>query len=388
MKNFVPAEAEIVELRRDLHRHPELSGREVRTGGIVAAELERLGIRVLRAPEPGRSLLGVMETGRPGRTLALRADMDALPMKENPCNLGGAKSCVSEDDSAAHMCGHDFHTAGLLCAARRLAAAKDELAGRVVFCFESGEEMGLGDDARAMLKDFAPDAIYGVHVQAAYPVGTAAVLDGPCTAGCETFKIDVAGKSAHGATPHLGSDPINCAAQILCASNAILARRVDSRESAVLTVCSFHGGSTWNRIPDGCFMEGSTRFFDEKVGRELHAMLEQTASGVAAACGCAATVSWRNLTLPSFNEPKLAESVRAAARETGVELIAGEPWMASETYARYREICPEVLVLVGCANPEKGCGAPQHSDKFEADEDCLAVSAALTVRFVKNFLRG
>ncbi len=386
MKNFEPVESEIVELRRDLHLHPELSGAEDRTGGIVAAELEKLGCRVVRAPLPGRSLLGVLDTGRPGKTLALRADMDALPMDENPCNLVREKEFLSTVTGAAHTCGHDFHTAGLLGAARKISAMKDELCGRVIFCFESGEEMGLGDDARALLKDFSPDAIWGVHVQAAYAVGTVAVLNGPCTAGCETFKIDVKGKSAHGAMPHLGFDPINCAAQILCSANSIISRRVDSTTPAVLTVCNFHGGTTWNRIPDDCFLEGSTRFFSEQVGRDLHALLERTARGVAAACGCEAEISWRNSTMPSFNDASLASKARDAVGEVGAELIAGEPWMASETYARYREICPEVLAFVGCGNPEKGCGAPQHSDRFEADEDCLPIIVALTTDFVKKFL--
>ncbi len=386
MKNFEPAESEIVQLRRDLHLHPELSGAEDRTAGIVAAELEELGCRVVRAPLPGRSLLGVLETGRAGKTLALRADMDALPMDENPCNLLREKEFVSTVKGAAHMCGHDFHTAGLLGAARKISAMKDDLCGRVIFCFESAEEMGGGDDARALLKDFSPDAIWGIHVQAAYTVGTVAVLDGPCTAGCEAFKIDVAGKSAHGAMPHLGLDPINCAAQILCSANSVISRRVDSMTPAVLTVCNFHGGTTWNRIPDGCFIEGSTRFFSEQVGRDLHALLEQTAKGVAAACGCDVKISWRNLTLPSFNEAGLASKARTSVREIGAELIVGEPWMASETFSRYREICPEVLAFVGCANFEKGCGAPQHSDQFEADEDCLPIIIALTVRFVKKFL--
>ena len=387
--NRIPIEDEIVALRRDLHRHPELSGQETRTAGLVAAELERLGLKVIRAPERGNSLLGVLDMGRPGRTLALRADMDALPLQENACNLKGPKAFVSEIDGAAHMCGHDFHTAGMLAAARRLSAMKERLRGRLIFCFESGEEMGLGDDARALLAELKPvDAVFGVHVQAAFPCGTVAVIDGSCTTGCETFAVKVRGKSAHGATPHLGLDPINCAAQILCGANAIVSRRVNAREAAVLTVCNFHGGSTWNRIPDECRMEGSLRFFSEQVGRDLHALLEQTAAGIAMADGCTAEVHWRNWCPPSVNDAALAALARAAAEKTGAEAIAGEPWMASETFARYREICPEVLAFVGCANPDKGCGAPQHSDRFDADEDCLPVSAALTAQFAQDFLGG
>ena len=386
-EKLAPASPQAVELRRDLHIHPELSGKEDRTAGLVAAWLEKSGLKVTRAPLPGRSLIGVLDTGRPGKTLALRADMDALPIVENACNLKREKTHVSEVEGVAHMCGHDFHTVGLLETARRLAAIKDELNGKIVFCFESGEEMGLGDDVRALLAEQGgADAVFSIHVQADYPVGTAVILDGSCTAGCETFRIDVKGKSAHGATPHLGLDPLNCAAQILVAANSIISRRVNSREAAVITPCQIHGGSTWNRIPDDCFMEGSTRFFDEQIGRDLRAMLDQTAAGVAAACGCEAAMSWRNLTLPVVNLPEVAELAREAARAAGIDVIAGQPWMASETYARFSEVCPTVMAFTGCANPETGCGAPQHSDRFEADERVLAVNAALTVEFAKRFL--
>ncbi|MBR5981250.1 MAG: amidohydrolase, partial [Firmicutes bacterium] len=254
-EKLAPASPEALELRRELHTHPELSGKEERTSVRVAAWLEKLGLTVIRAQLPGRSLIGVLDTGKPGRTLALRADMDALPIDENPCNLKREKAFVSEVKGVAHMCGHDFHTAGLLETARRVAAMRSELKGKVVFCFESGEEMGLGDDVRALLAEQGgADAVFGIHVQADYPVGSAVILDGSCTAGCETFRIDVKGKSAHGATPHLGLDPLNCAAQIIVAANSIISRRINSREAAVITPCQIHGGSTWNRIPDDCFM--------------------------------------------------------------------------------------------------------------------------------------
>ena len=386
-EKLAPASQQAVELRRDLHLHPELSGKEERTSDLVAEWLQACGLSVFRAPLPGRSLIGVLDTGRPGRTLALRADMDALPIVENACNLKREKTLVSEIKGAAHMCGHDYHTVGLLEVARRLAAMKDELNGKVVFCFESGEEMGMGDDVRALLAGHGgADAVFSIHVQADHPVGTAVILDGSCTAGCETFHIDVKGKSAHGATPHLGLDPLNCAAQILVAANSIISRRVNSREAAVITPCQIHGGSTWNRIPDDCFMEGSTRFFDARIGRDLHAMLDQTVAGVAAACGCDAETKWRNLTLPVVNVPELAQLARESARAAGIDVIAGQPWMASETYARFSDICPTMMAFTGCANAETGCGAPQHSDKFEADERVLAVNAALTTEFTKRFL--
>ncbi len=384
-----PMEKHILELRRDLHRHPELSGQEHRTAGIVAAELQRLGLKVFRAPAPGASVLGILECPRPGKTLALRADMDALPMRESPVNLKGPKACVSENDEAAHMCGHDFHTAGLLAAARRLVAKKDELKGRVLFCFESGEEMSLGDDARQLLEQHGPvDAVYGVHIQAAYPVGTVVVCDGACTAGCRRFALKVHGRSAHGALPHLSLDPLNCAAQILCASNAIVARRISAREPAVLSFCSIHGGTTWNRIPDECVLQGGMRFFNAETGHLLSRLLEETVRGTAESCGCTAEVQWFDWTQPVVNDRALAEMARCAAKRVGVKLIAGEPWMASETFERYSRLAPTVFLFIGCANPEKGFGAAQHSDQFDADEQCLADDADVTVSFAVDFLAG
>lgn len=389
MNQREPVERELIELRRDLHRHPELSGQERRTGGIVASQLERLGLKVFRAPEPGASLLGILESGRPGRTLALRADMDALSMRENPMNLTGPKACVSENNEAAHMCGHDFHTAGLVAVARRLTARKNELRGRVLFCFESGEELGLGDDARELLERHGPvDAVYGVHIQAAYPVGTAVILDGACTAGCRRFTLKVHGKSAHGALPHLSLDPLNCASQILCASNAILARRIDAREPAVLSFCSIHGGTTWNRIPDLCVLQGGLRFFSDDMGKRLGDLLEDVVRGTAESCGCTAELQWLDWTQPVVNDRGLAETARRAAVRAGVKVIDGEPWMASETFERYSRLAPTVFLFLGCANPEKGFGAAQHSDRFDADERCLDDDAAVTVSFAMDFLAG
>lgn len=387
MERFTPVDDDIIELRRDLHLHPELSCHEDRTAELVAGELKKLGLQVFRAPKPGHSLLGVLDTGRPGRTLALRADMDALPLQENRCNLKVQKRWVSENDGAAHTCGHDFHTAGLIASARRLTAISDELSGRVIFCFESGEEIGMGDDARELLAEHGPiDAVYGVHVKSDYPVGSVLLLDDACTAGCETFKFTVHGKSAHGATPHLGIDPINCAAQIVVNANSIIPHGINSSDAAVLTVCSFHGGASWNRIPDDCIIEGGLRFYSEEVGRQLHVMLDRMADGVATANGCTVEKSWRNLTLPVMNDPELVVLAREAVTAAGAELVPGEPWMASETFARYAKIAPTVMAFVGCGNLEKGYGAPQHSDRFEADEECLAIDADVTVSFARKFL--
>lgn len=387
MATFSPVPDDIIELRRDLHLNPELSCKEERTSNIVAKELARLGYRVIIDRAKGYSVLGIMEFSRPGKTLAMRADMDALPIVENQCNLKRKKKWVSKNKGAAHMCGHDFHTAGLLATARYVAEHKDSLRGRVIFCFESGEEIGEGDDARELLAAQGKiDAAFAIHVQANSPVGTVAIMDGPCTAGCATFNIKITGKSVHGATPHLGIDPINCAAQIVVAANSIISRRIDSRESAVLSVCSIHSGTSWNRFPDNAEIVGGLRFFNDDVGIKMREYLEQMVKGTAEANGCTSEVSWGNWSPPTINDKELAAIARKASDASGAKTEIGTPWMVSETFARYRRICPVVLVLVGCANAETGCGAQHHSDMFEADENCLAISASIEANFVTDFL--
>lgn len=387
MREFPALPDDIVELRRDLHLHPELSCKEERTSGIVARELERLGYRVIADRSKGFSLLGIMEFDRPGKTLAMRADMDALPLDENPCNLTRPKRWVSQNKGAAHMCGHDFHTAGMLAAARAVASNRDSLAGRIIFCFESGEEIGGGHDlTEAVAKQGRIDAAFAIHIHANYPTGSVSIADGACTAGCETFDVKVSGKSVHGAMPHLGIDPVNCAASIVVASNSIISRRVNSRDAAVLSVCAIHGGTSWNRVPDDVEILGGLRFFSREVGAFLHDKFEALATATASANECTAEVEWSNFCMPVVNDAALVAAARASVDAIGAENVVCDPWMASETFARFCDMMPSVMAFVGCAKPEDGCGAPQHSDRFDADEDCLKVSAALAFDFAKKFL--
>lgn len=379
----------IKELREDLHRRPDLSGREERTSAIAASELDKAGIGVIHAE--GYSLVGVLEGAAPGKTLALRADMDALPIQENENNLKGKRALCSEIAGAAHMCGHDFHTAALLGAGRRLAARRDSFKGRILFCFESGEEKGCGYKAvlDQLEKLGLPDAGFGIHVRSDFPCGTMAVHSGPCMAGTLSFAVDVHGKSGHGARPDQALDPINCAAQIICSANAILARRVNPLEAAVLGVCSIHGGSIHNRIPDLCRMEGTMRYFNDHLGEKMKIMLEQVVSGTSLANGCRSEMSWRGPCPAVVNDQALAEIARAQAESIqGVGLLDAEPWTASDSMGHYAKAFPCVYAFVGCANEAKGCGAPHHSDLFEADEDCLPLCVELTVRFAEEYLKS
>lgn len=385
LEKITPAEERIAELRRDLHRHPELSHQEARTSGIVETELKALGMEVFRC---GHCVLGVLEGAQKGKTLLLRADMDALPVEESPENLKKPRCVVSENAGAAHMCGHDFHTAALLGTAGRLAALRGSLKGRVLFAFESGEEVGTGfEPLLEKAAELGPvDAAVGFHVRAEFPVGSVGVCDGGATSGVRTFRVEVTGRGCHGAMPHMGVDPINCLAQILCASSSIISRRVDSSERAVLTACSFHGGDAWNLIPDSAFMEGSLRFFKTTVGDEMKRLLDQMAEGIAAANGCTAQVKWRNNCPPSMNDPELCAMAREEIETLGLQLITGHPWAGSDTMAHYARLAPELYLFVGGANEAEGCGAPHHNARFEVDERALPVIMDMAVRMARRIL--
>ena len=371
----------LTRFRRDLHRIPELDRDLPKTVEYVKNALSELRCTVFFPAQS--AVCAYFDCGKED-TVAFRTDMDALPVTEtSDCDFASAHpGCM-------HACGHDGHMALVLELAHSVDRLAPDLPHNVLLIFQPAEETTGG--ARyicesGVFERYRVSHIFGTHLWPALPAGEVVTRSGPMLAKSSEVNVTVTGKSAHGATPHLGLDPLNCAAQILVASSSIISRRINSRDAAVITPCQIHGGSTWNRIPDDCFMEGSTRFFDEEVGRTLHELLDQTAAGIASSCGCTAKMSWRNLTLPVVNDPKLVELARSAAKSAGIDLIAGQPWMASETYARFRAIAPVVMAFVGCANDQTGCGAPQHSDKFEADERCLSVSAALTVEFARRFL--
>ncbi len=364
-------------LRRDFHMHPELGFQEFRTAGIVARELTALGLEVTTGVG-GTGVTALIEGGRPGPVVLLRADMDALPITEE---TGAAYA--SQNPGVMHACGHDGHTAILLTVARMLFAQRGELAGTVKLAFQPAEE-GLGG-AEKMIEDGVldnpkVDYALALHVWNEKPLGWIGVSDGPSMAGGEIFKIKVVGKGGHGAAPHLTVDPILASAQVVSALQGIVARNVGPLETAVVSVCTIHGGETFNVIPPSVEMTGTIRTFEQSVRRKVLERFEKTVQTVAEGLGCRAEVEVNRLTPAVINDNGLARRVQETARALFPEstLDTGNyVTMGSEDMAYIMEKVPGSFIFIGSANPEKGLDAAHHHPKFDIDEAALPRGAAL-----------
>src|SRR6186713_12766 len=292
---------QVVEWRRDIHRNPELSNREVRTAGLVATHLQLLGLEV-RTGIAHTGVVGILRGGRPGPVIALRADMDALPLTEEtdlPFRSVATSEFRGETVGVMHACGHDGHTAILMGAASVLAAMREELPGTVMFVFQPAEE-GPPDGERGgaalmleegLFSELKPEAMFGLHLRAELNVGQVGYRSGPMMAGSDRFRIVVTGRSTHGGRPWQGVDPIVTASQIVLGLQTIVARQTDiTRAPVVVSVGSIKGGVRFNIIPDTVELVGTVRTFDPEMRRETLERIERTATQIAAAAGAIATV--------------------------------------------------------------------------------------------------
>ncbi|MGE5249665.1 MAG: M20 metallopeptidase family protein, partial [Bacteroidota bacterium] len=299
-------------MRRDFHMHPELGFNEIRTGGIVARELESLGLEVTKGV--GRTgVVGLLEGARPGPTLLLRFDMDALPILEQT-----AAEYASTNPGVMHACGHDGHTAIGLTVARMLNELRHELAGTVKFVFQPSEEStgdeGLGG-AEMMIRDGVlsdpkPDYALGLHLWNEQPLGWLGVAAGPVMAGAEQFKVTIQGKGGHGAVPHATRDPMLAAAHVITALQSIVSRNVAPLETAVVSVTSVHGGTAFNVIPQDVTLEGTIRTFDLGVRGRVLERFSDIVDGVAGALGCTTRIELKQLTPAVINDDRVVHRVR------------------------------------------------------------------------------
>jgi amidohydrolase len=372
-------EPEMVALRRDLHAHPELAWSEERTPQKVAEFLRGLALR--RVARTG--LLATLP-GPPGRTVLLRADMDALPLQEQ-----STAAYASKVAGVMHACGHDGHVA-VAAAAARLCAAR-QLPGTVRFVFQPAEE-GEGG-AQAVIADGAldgADCVLGIHIWNELPVGTIGVKDGPLMAAVDRLKIVVHGRGGHGGKPHRSADPVVAAAHVVVALQTVVAREVSPQQSAVVTIGAVHGGQAFNVIPDEVTLTGTIRTFDAALRRSMPERIRRIAEGVAAGLQCRAEVEVRTGNPPVVNHPGVAEIARrAAARVVGEEgVVVPEPTMGGEDMALYFEKTPGCFVFVGGANPERGLDQPHHSPRFDFDEQALAIGAEFLVQVAEEALRA
>jgi hippurate hydrolase len=369
---------DLTALRRDFHQHPEIGFEEVRTSSIVADLMESWGITVTRGI--GKTgVVGVLDGRGPGRSIGLRADMDALPMDELT-NLPYA----SRTEGVFHGCGHDGHTAMLLGAARYLAETRD-FDGRAVFIFQPAEE-GLGG-ARAMIAEglferFPVDEIYGLHNSPYHDPGEIRIKPGVAMAGAEFFDIDIRGKGSHGAAPHMGRDPVVIGSALVGELQTVVSRNMVPTHAAVLSVTQFHGGSAYNVIPDTVRLSGTVRYF-ERADRDLVAeRMHMLCDGFALAHGCEITLDIRNVFDVLVNDDARSEDLLVAAADVvGATHVAKgtEAVMGSEDMADMLALVPGAYFTLGHAGE-----VPLHNPGFVFDDSVLPVGASVFARLVER----
>ena len=395
---------QVVAWRRDIHRHPELGNHEFRTSALVAKQLRALGLEV-KTGVAHTGVIALLKGGKPGPHLAIRADMDALPVVEEldlPFKSTERTQYNGKDVGVMHACGHDGHTAMLLGIATALAGMRKDLAGEVLFIFQPAEEgapVGEEGGASLMLKegifrDFKPDAVFGMHVVSNLNVGTVAVRAGPAMAGSDTFSLVVHGRQTHGAMPWNGVDPIVTSAEIITAAQTIVSRKLNiGNLPAVLTFGVIDGGTRYNIVPDKVEMQGTLRTFDADMRQQAIDNLKLITDHIAAANGATS-----DLTIPVgghstpvlVNDAELAAQVKASIGKTiGAEhVIEGRPWMASEDFAYFAQQVPSVYFFVGSTPVgQDAVHAPSnHSPKFLLDEAALQVGMRSMLQASLDFL--
>ena len=378
-------------LRRDFHMHPELGFREIRTGGIVAKELEALGLEVTKGV--GRTgIVGLLEGSKSGPTLLLRFDMDALPITEET----GAEY-ASQNSGVMHACGHDGHTAIGLTVARMLHARRDQLAGTIKFCFQPSEEGHNGEEAggaEMMLRDGVLDSpkvdmTLSMHLWNEKPLGWVHVAKGPVMAGAEQFKIKLIGRGGHGAAPNATIDPIIAAVQVVSAAQSIVARNVGPLETAVVSFTMLHSGTAFNVIPQEATLEGTIRTFDLGVRLKVLERFEGIVRGVASAMGCQVELTVKQLTPALVNADDVAGRVQQTARRVLPDAHHEDsPYltMGAEDMAFMQEKAPGCYFFVGSADRTRGLDYGHHHPKFDFDEQALVSGAALMAAAAADIL--
>ena len=373
----------MIEFRRDFHRHPELGFQEARTAGIVAQRLSALGYTV-RTGLGKTGVTGFLEGGKPGKTVLLRADIDALPIQEQT----GAPY-ASQHAGVMHACGHDAHTAMLLAAAEILAGEMRERAGNLFLVFQPAEELLVG--APAMLKDGALEGVkadigFAVHVMNRLPAGTVAVRNGAIMTSADKLELTVTGRGGHGATPHNAIDPVVATAQIITALQTLISRETPPLKSAVLSLTMLKAGTAFNIIPDTVEMTGTFRCFDADLRETLLASLTRTAQGVAAALRCTAEVRNEFLTPAVINDPAVTPIVRdVATRLVGAErVVEWEPLTGSDDVAYFWQQVPGCYAFVGSGKADGSPSPANHNAKFDIDESAMPIGADLLVQSARR----
>jgi amidohydrolase len=374
----------MVTLRRDFHMNPELSFQEERTPKKIEEFHRNLGLEV-RTGVGGRGVVAILRGGKPGKTVALRADFDALPIQDEK-----EVEYKSKIDGVMHACGHDAHTATLLVLAKALVEVKDEIPGTIVFIHQHAEEV-LPGGAIAMIEDGClegVDVIFGTHVRSTIPVGKIAYRSGATMAAPDKFQIKVIGKGGHGAYPHETVDALVVGSHIVVGLQNIVSRKVDPLHSAVVTVGSFHAGNAFNVISDTAVIEGTVRTFDEGIRKKVEEEISQVAKLVSASQGGSCEVTYIRGYPSLYNHPEEMALVVEAAKEvvSDENLLEIHPIMGGEDFSYYLQHKPGAFFFTSAGNESIGAKYPHHHPKFDIDERAMLHAAKTFVAVIFNYL--
>ena len=395
-------EAQVVAWRRDFHEHPELGNRETRTAAIVAAHLRTLGLDEVRTEVAHTGVVGLLKGALPGPVVALRADMDALPVTEEvdvPFASKVRATWNGEPVGVMHACGHDAHVAILMGVAQVLAGMRSQLRGSVKFIFQPAEELppeGEEGGAALMIREGAldnprPDAILGLHVTSMLPVGVIGWRAGPTMASADNFKITVRGSQTHGAMPWRGVDPIVTAAQVVLGLQTVVSRQLDiTHEPAVVTIGTIRGGVRENIIPDSVEMRGTIRTFDEAMRDDTHERVTTLAEAISRGARAGCEVCIRKNYPVTVNDPALTEAMLPTLqRVAGRGRLQLMPKVTgSEDFSFFQRVVPGLFFFVGVTSHgvDPRTAAPNHSPRFRIDEAGLIVGVRALAQLACDFL--
>ena len=381
-------EPRLIQIRRDIHSHPELGLQEERTAKLVADTLEELGLEVKRNFF-ATGVVGLLKGGKPGKTLLIRADMDALPVQEEN-DLPYRSTC----DGKMHACGHDAHTTWLLGTAMILSRLKEDLCGNVKFMFQPAEEAPGGADEmihEGLLENPKVDMAMAAHVSADMPVGKLIIQDGPVTANPDFFKLTLHGKGTHGAYPQNGIDALNMGVQVYNQLSSFVSRLSDACDEVVLSVCKMEAGTSRGAVAGECVLEGTVRSFRPEIRQQAKEFLENSCKAITQLYGGSYDFYYEALSFPVMNDPAVTQKVReAAAKIVGEDGVVSQfkKFMGGEDYCFVARAVPSTFLYVGAMNDDLFPPMPLHNSHFQMDERVLAQMAAVLSQSAFQLLNG
>lgn len=381
----------LVEQRRDFHMHPELSNREERTSRIVAERLRALGLDEVKTGVGKYGVVALLKGTKPGPVVAVRADMDALPIQET---LDVPYKSLTP--GVKHACGHDAHTTIELGVAEVLSKMRNQISGTIKFIFQPAEEgapQGEEGGAKLMIKEGAlenprPAVIFGLHTMPSIEAGQIAYMSGPAMASSDRFTITIRGKKSHGAQPQLGVDAVVVAAECVTALQTIRSRRIDPLEPLVITVGTINGGDRYNVIAGEVKMEGTMRTLNEDVRMRAQEMLRQTLASVTSAYGATVDVQFDSPNPVTYNDPSLVEETLPTIRRLigDANVVSPKPLMPAEDFSYYQKVVPGFFFFLGVGNKARGITAGWHTAEYDIDEESLVVGVRLMSNVLLDYL--